>query len=46
VHGYDIFKDVAPGKPVKFSFKGDIDGQFEVELEDRHVQIISLRVVP
>jgi hypothetical protein len=46
VHGYDIMKDVAPGKPVKFSFEGDIDGQFEVELEDRAVEIISLRVVP
>jgi hypothetical protein len=46
VHGYDIMRDVAPGKPTKFSFEGDIDGQFEVELEDRAVEIISLRVVP
>jgi hypothetical protein len=46
VHGYDLFKDVAPGQPAKFSFEGDIEGQFEVELEDRGVEIISLRVVP
>jgi hypothetical protein len=46
VHGYDIMKDVAPGKPAKFSFKGDIEGQFEVELEDRAQEIISLRVTP
>jgi hypothetical protein len=46
VHGYDIMKDVEPGKPVKFSFKGDIDGDFEVELEDRGEQIIDLKVTP
>jgi hypothetical protein len=46
VHGYDIAKDVAPRKPVKFKFKGDIDGEFEVELENRKEQIASLRVNP
>lgn len=46
VHGYDLMKDVTPGKPVKFAFEADIDGQFEVELENRHVQIATLRVEP
>jgi hypothetical protein len=44
VHGYDLMKDVAPGKPVKFSFKGDNPGRYEVELESRGEQIIDLRV--
>ena len=46
VHGYDLMKDVTPGKPVKFAFKAKIDGQFEIELEDRAVEIASLRVNP
>jgi hypothetical protein len=46
VHGYDVMRDVAPGKPVRFEFEGDIDGQFEVELEDRAEQIASLKVTP
>jgi hypothetical protein len=46
VHGYDIGKDVSPGHPVKFRFRGDIDGEFEVELENRKEQIASLKVNP
>ena len=46
VHGYDIFKDVAPGQPARFGFKADIEGVFEVELEDRAEQIIRLTVEP
>jgi hypothetical protein len=46
VHGYDLMKDVTPGKTVTFRFKGDIDGQFEIELEDRVEQIATLRVGP
>ena len=46
VHGYDLMKDVKSGHPVTFSFKGDIDGEFEVELEGRKQQIASLKVNP
>jgi hypothetical protein len=46
VHGYDVKKDVTPGKSVTFAFKGDIDGIFEVELEGAHQQIASLKVAP
>jgi FtsP/CotA-like multicopper oxidase with cupredoxin domain len=45
-HGYDIAMDVAPGKPAKFDFTADIDGIYEVELEDSAVQIAKLRVNP
>lgn len=46
VHGYDIHRDVAPGRPVTFRFPGTIDGEFVVELEKRSEQIASLQVAP
>jgi pyruvate/2-oxoglutarate dehydrogenase complex dihydrolipoamide acyltransferase (E2) component len=46
VHGYDLFKDVEPGKTVSFSFPAEITGIFEIELEDRAEEIAQLRVDP
>jgi hypothetical protein len=46
VHGYDLMKDVEPGKTVTFSFPADITGIFEVELEGAGKQIAQLRVDP
>jgi hypothetical protein len=46
LHGYDIAKDVAPGKPAKFRVKADIEGVFEIELEHSGVQIAELKVEP
>jgi len=46
LHGYDIGKDVSAGGQVTFSFKADITGIFEAELEERGTQIVSLRVDP
>jgi hypothetical protein len=46
VHGYDVIQDVTPGKPVEFDFRADIEGVFEVELEDSHTQIAELTVNP
>ena len=46
LHGYDIMKDVAPGKDVTFSFPAKIDGEFEMELEGKKEQIASLVVQP
>jgi FtsP/CotA-like multicopper oxidase with cupredoxin domain len=31
LHGYDIYEDVAPGKPARFVFRADIEGIFEIE---------------
>ncbi|HEX2162302.1 MAG TPA: hypothetical protein VHF88_10840 [Thermoleophilaceae bacterium] len=31
VHGYDISRDAAPGKPARFSFPATIEGIFEIE---------------
>ena len=46
VHGYDLMKDIEPGKTILFSFKADIVGIFEIELEDAGEQIAQLRVDP
>ena len=46
VHGYDLMKDVAPGKTVTFSFPASITGIFEIELEHAGEQIAQLRVDP
>ena len=46
VHGYDLTKDVAAGGSASFSFPAEIEGIFEVELEERGEQIAELRVNP
>lgn len=46
VHGYDTARDVEAGGQVRFSFDADLEGVFEVELEDRKEQIAELRVNP
>jgi heme/copper-type cytochrome/quinol oxidase subunit 2 len=46
VHGYDLMKDVTPGKTITISFPADITGIFEIELEDRGEEIAQLRVDP
>jgi hypothetical protein len=46
VHGYDLLGDVAPGQPTRIRFRANRVGRFEVELEDRALQLIDLRVNP
>ena len=46
LHGYDIMRDVAPGRPARLPFKATIPGRFEVELEDRGAQIADISVTP
>ena len=46
VHGYDLMRDVAPGAPARIAFPATIPGRFEIELEDRGVQIAELTVNP
>jgi hypothetical protein len=31
LHGYDLYRDVAPGKPARFVVKADIEGVFDIE---------------
>jgi heme/copper-type cytochrome/quinol oxidase subunit 2 len=46
VHGYDLIRDIEPGKTITFSFRAEITGIFEIELEDRGEEIAQLRVDP
>lgn len=46
VHGYEIFRDVAAGETARIRFKADLEGIFEVELEESKLQIAELRVEP
>jgi hypothetical protein len=47
LHGYDVYEDVAPGKPARFRVKADIEGVFELEAHDLgHVIIGTLVVEP
>jgi hypothetical protein len=46
LHGYDVMRDVAPGKTARLRFRATIPGRFEVELEDRGVQIADITVNP
>ncbi|MBS1845580.1 MAG: hypothetical protein JST53_14280 [Actinobacteria bacterium] len=46
LHGYDIGKDVEAGGTVTFDFDADLEGVFEVELEERATQIAQLTVNP
>lgn len=46
LHGYDIEKEVAADGQVTFKLTADIDGLFEIEIEDLKEQIAELRVNP
>jgi hypothetical protein len=46
LHGYDIMRDVAPGAPARLQFRATRPGRFEVELEDRRLQIALITVNP
>jgi heme/copper-type cytochrome/quinol oxidase subunit 2 len=46
LHGYDIKRDLKPGGRVRFSFKADAEGIFEMELESSATQIAKLKVEP
>jgi hypothetical protein len=44
VHGYDLKKDVAPGRPAVIEFTADASGVFEVELEQAKLPLFELQV--
>jgi hypothetical protein len=46
VHGYDLMSDVGPNAPAVIRFRADIPGRFEIELEDRGLEIAELEVRP
>lgn len=44
LHGYDVSKPVRAGGTARLAFRATIPGRFEVELEERGVQIAELTV--
>ena len=46
IHGYDLMKDLKPGRQARFAFTADADGIYEIELEDAGVPIAELTVKP
>jgi FtsP/CotA-like multicopper oxidase with cupredoxin domain len=44
VHGYDLSRDVAPGKAATIDFTADAPGVFEVELEQAGLKLFELQV--
>ena len=46
LHGYDIERPVAPGKPAQLRFVAEITGRFELELEESGVEIGEISVTP
>jgi len=46
LHGYDRSRDVAPGAPARLLFRATTSGRFEVELEQRQLQIAEITVRP
>jgi hypothetical protein len=46
LHGYDIMADAGPGTTARIAFVADVPGRFEIELEDRGIQIAELTVQP
>ena len=46
LHGYDLITDVGPSQPARISFRADVPGRFEIELEDAGQQFGELTVAP
>lgn len=46
LHGYDLSLDVAAGGTVRIRFRATVPGRFEVELEERGLQIADITVEP
>jgi hypothetical protein len=46
LHGYDLIADVAPGQRATIRFTATAAGLFEIELEDRGLEIAELEVRP
>jgi hypothetical protein len=46
LHGYNVFRDVAPGMPARISFRATIVGTVVAELEDRHVPLARITTQP
>ena len=46
LHGYDIEREVGPGKPGRYAFKADKEGAYELETHSNEQKIAILQVQP
>ncbi|HEV2712886.1 MAG TPA: hypothetical protein VGU26_07300 [Gaiellaceae bacterium] len=46
LHGYDVMRDVAPGKPARLAFRATIVGTVAVELEHSGVPLARITTQP
>jgi len=46
LHGYDLMRDVAPGRPLRLTFVARLSGTFDLELEDVRLGLGELSVPP
>ena len=46
LHGYNIMRDVAPGRPATIEFRATIVGTVKAELENRGLQIATITTEP
>jgi hypothetical protein len=46
LHGYDVMREVAPGRPAVFVVRLTKAGTFEAELEATSTQIVSIEISP
>jgi len=46
LHGYDLAREVAPGKPARFELTATQEGVFEMEVEATSTEIAGLTVNP
>lgn len=46
LHGYDLMEDVGPNAPATIEFTATAPGRFEIELEERGLEIAELEVRP
>ena len=46
VHGYDVEREVEPGRAAELSFKADLTGRFEIENHETEEELGELQVRP
>jgi hypothetical protein len=46
LHGFDVMQDVKAGGTTEFKVPADLEGEFEMELEDTKTQIAQITVNP
>jgi hypothetical protein len=46
LHGYDVERELTPGRRTRFNLPATLEGRFEVELHGTNTQVARLDVTP